>query len=59
MKAYIIEKGLADNDALDLIDTSIKEEIVASVEFAENSTEPALEAVYENVYEEDDYPFLV
>jgi len=59
MKAYIIGKGLADNDELDRIDTSVKEEIKAAVDFADSSAPPELGAIFENVYEEDDYPFLI
>lgn len=59
MKAYIIGKGLADNEALDVLDESAKDEVRESVDFAENSPVPDLSALYENVYGEDDYPFLV
>jgi pyruvate dehydrogenase E1 component alpha subunit len=58
MKSYIIEKGLADNDALDVLDAAANEEVKASVEFAENSPFPDLSAIYEDVYSESDYPFL-
>ncbi len=58
MKAYVIDEGLADNDALDLVDTSVKKEVKAAVDFAENSETPDLEKIFENVYEENDYPFL-
>ena len=58
MKAYVIDEGLADNDALDLVDTSVKKEVKAAVDIAENSETPDLEKIFENVYEENDYPFL-
>lgn len=58
LKAYILEKGLADNDALDKIDDAVKQTVMESVEFAENSPFPSLETIYEDIYTQDDYPFL-
>ncbi len=58
LKAYLLTNDLADNDALDGIDEEVKQEVKASVEFAENSPFPPLEAIYEDVYSQDDYPFL-
>jgi pyruvate dehydrogenase E1 component alpha subunit len=58
MKAYILEHELSDDAQLDAIDEDVKNEVKASVEFAESSPAPDLEAIYENIYEEDDYPYL-
>lgn len=58
LKAYIIENKMSDADSLDAIDEDVKAEVMASVEFADNSPFPDLDAIYEDVYEEDDYPFI-
>ena len=58
LKGYILDHDLADNDQLDALDESVKQEVMASVEFAEDSPFPPLEAIYENVYSQDDFPFL-
>ena len=58
LKAYIMEHKMSDADALDAVDEDVKEEVMASVEFSENSPLPDLEEIYDNVYEEDDYPFI-
>ena len=58
MKAYIVENGLADNDALDAIDEKVKETVRESVEFAENSPAPELSDIYDDIYEENNYPYL-
>ncbi len=58
MKAYIMEHKLADDARLDAIDDDVKAEVKASVDFAEKSPFPDLETIYENIYEEDDYPYL-
>ncbi|MBO6575500.1 MAG: pyruvate dehydrogenase (acetyl-transferring) E1 component subunit alpha [Rhodothermales bacterium] len=58
LKAYLIEKKMSDADALDAIDEDVKEEVLASVEFSENSPFPDLSTIYEDIYEEDDYPYI-
>jgi len=58
LKAYILEQKLADIDQLDSIDEQVKQVILDSVEFAENSPVPALETIYEDIYVQEDYPFL-
>ena len=58
LKSYLLTNDLADNDTLDAIDEEVKQEVNASVEFAENSPFPPLEAIYENVYSQEDFPFL-
>jgi pyruvate dehydrogenase E1 component alpha subunit len=58
LKAYMIECELAANDELDRIDEEVKQEVAESVEFAEASDFPDLESIYEDVYEQEDYPFL-
>ncbi|MDG1755157.1 MAG: pyruvate dehydrogenase (acetyl-transferring) E1 component subunit alpha [Rhodothermales bacterium] len=56
--AYILENKITNDDALDAIDDDVKKEVMASVEFAENSPAPELSEIYDNVYDEADYPYL-
>lgn len=58
VKSYILEHGLSDNDALDTIDEEVKAEVMQAVEFAEESDVPAIETMYEDIYTQDDFPFL-
>ena len=58
LKAYILEKDLASNDDLDQVDDDVKQVVLKSVEFSEESPVPELDTIYEDIYEEDDYPFL-
>jgi len=58
LKAYILENKLSDIDALDAIDDKVKAEVMESVEFAENSPFPDLDTIYEDIYTQEDYPFL-
>lgn len=58
LKAYILENEISKLDALDKIDEDVKEEVKRCVEFAENSPFPPLESIYDDVYVQEDYPFL-
>ena len=57
-KQYIVEHDLATIPALDEIDEEVKAEVMAAVEFAENSPFPPVETMYEDVYVQEDYPFI-
>ena len=57
-KQYLVEHELATNEQLDEIDEAVKAEVMASVEFAENSPLPPVETMYEDVYVQEDYPFI-
>lgn len=58
LKAYLLEKQITDEKTLDAIDEDVKDEVMASVEFAENSPAPDLDAIYDDVYDTREYPFL-
>lgn len=59
LKAYMVGKKLATAEELDAIDDDVKEVVLQSVEFAENSPLPEIETAYEDVYVQENYPFLV
>ena len=59
LKSYLLEHELFTLEALDAIDEDVKAEVLASVEFADNSPLPPLEAIYEDVYTQEDFPFLL
>jgi pyruvate dehydrogenase E1 component alpha subunit len=58
LKAYMLDKGISNNEDLDKIDEEVKEEVMKSVEFSENSPLPSIETMYEDVYVQEDFPFL-
>lgn len=58
LKAYLLDRDLSSNDRLDEIDEEVKQEVLDSVEFSENSPFPPIETIYEDVYVQQDYPFL-
>lgn len=57
-KQYLVENGLATNDDLDGVDEDVKAEVMRAVEFAEQSPLPDVETMYEDVYVQEDYPFI-
>lgn len=59
LKAYLVERKIATNEELDAVDEDVKQEVMDSVEFSENSPFPPLETMYEDVYAQADYPFIV
>jgi pyruvate dehydrogenase E1 component alpha subunit len=58
LKAYMVNRKLATADELDAIDDEVKEVVLDAVEFADGSPLPEIEAAYEDVYAQKDYPFL-
>jgi len=58
LKAYLIDKGISSNEDLDRIDEEVKQEVMESVEFAEKSAHPSIETMYEDVYVQEDFPFM-
>ncbi len=58
LKAYMLDKQLADNELFDQIDEEVKQEVMDAVDFAEESEFPPIETAYEDVYVQEDYPFL-
>jgi len=59
LKAYMLDRQLATNEELDAVDDDVKEIVRASVEFADNSPFPSIESAYEDVYVQENYPFLL
>lgn len=58
LKAYLVENKLSDNEALDKIDEDVKQIVLDAVEFADNSPFPDEKTIYEDIYDNGDYPFL-
>ena len=59
VKHYILEHDIADQDELDEIDAKIKEIVQDSVDFAEESPFPSPEELYEDIYVQEDYPYIM
>ncbi len=58
LKSYILGRKIASLKTLDKIDDDAKEEVLESVKFADASEMPSEDAMYENVYADDNFPFL-
>lgn len=58
LKSYLLEREMSSNDDLDAVDDEVKQVVLEAVEFAEESDFPPIESIYEDVYVQEDYPFL-
>lgn len=58
LKAYISKHKIANKDKVQEITDEIEQEILDAVDYAENSDFPPEDQLYQDVYVEDDYPFL-
>ena len=54
----LLENKHATEADLDVIDARIKEQVAEAVEFAEKSPYPAPEELYQDVYVQEDYPYV-
>jgi pyruvate dehydrogenase E1 component alpha subunit len=57
MKQYLLDEDIADEDKVNDIEDDVEEEVNDAIEFAEESDFPDVDAIYDDVYVEDDYPF--
>ena len=58
LKTYILEKDIAKEKDLEAINEKVEEVVLEAVEFAENSDFPDEEELYQDVYADDDFPYL-
>ena len=54
----ILENNYATEQELEAIDNRIKEQVAASVDFAEKSPYPTPDELYKDVYVQQDYPYI-
>ncbi|MGQ9863403.1 MAG: pyruvate dehydrogenase (acetyl-transferring) E1 component subunit alpha [Bacteroidia bacterium] len=58
LQSYLYDNALCTNAELEEIDRRVKEKVAAAVDFAEKSSFPPPQALYEHVYVQRDYPFV-
>lgn len=58
LKAYILNKKIATEDDLVVMDKKLKQIVQEAVDFAEESPLPDPSEIYEDVYSEPNYPFI-
>jgi pyruvate dehydrogenase E1 component alpha subunit len=59
VRAHVLANKFATEEELDKIDKKIKEEVDASVKFAEESPYPSPEEAFKDVYVQTDYPYII
>lgn len=58
LKSYMLENEMASNEDLDAVDDEVKQIVLDAVEFSENSPFPEIDEIYDDIYVQEDYPFL-
>lgn len=58
LKSYMMEHNLLTEEGYEEIEARVKEQVQACVDFAESSPFPDPAELYEDVYVENDYPFI-
>lgn len=59
VKHAIVENKYADDAWFDQVEAEVKKTVDDSVKFAEESPYPTAEAIYEDIYVQKDYPFVM
>ncbi len=57
LKRYLLDEDILGEDKIDMIEEDVEGRILEAIDFAEESDFPDKEALYEDVFVEDDYPF--
>lgn len=57
LQQYIIDQGLGTEDEIDAIDDEVQEEVSDALDAADAADFPDEEAIYDDVYSQDDFPF--
>ncbi len=58
LQQYILDEGLATEDEIDDLDEAAKQQVTDAISAAEAADLPDEEAIYDDVYAQDDYPFI-
>lgn len=54
LKRYLLDEDIADEDKISSIEDDVEDQVLEAVDFAEESDYPDKEALYEDMYAEDD-----
>ncbi len=58
MQRYLTENDFASDDEINALDDEMKQTVLEAIDFAEESDFPPKEALYDDIYVQDDYPFI-
>ena len=57
LKKYLLDEEIAGQDIIDDIEESVEDKVLEAIDFAEESEFPDKDALYEDMFVEDNYPF--
>jgi pyruvate dehydrogenase E1 component alpha subunit len=55
---YLEEAGIATQEQVEELDDEVKQEVLDAIDFAKESDLPDEEEIYDDVYTQEDYPFI-
>ena len=58
LEKYVVANDIATEDEFEAIDDEVKQIVLDAIQFAKDSDLPDESAIYDDVYIQDDYPFL-
>jgi pyruvate dehydrogenase E1 component alpha subunit len=58
LESYITDHSVATEEEIETLDDEIKQQVLDAIDFAENSSLPEEDAIYDHVYAQEDYPFI-
>lgn len=58
LQRYLVDHDLATDEQIEEMDEAVKQTVLDAIEFAEESDLPPIESIYDDVYVQEDYPFL-
>jgi pyruvate dehydrogenase E1 component alpha subunit len=53
-----VERGIATDDEIDAIDEEAEQTVIDAIDAADAAPFPDEEAIYDDVYSQEDYPFI-
>lgn len=58
LQQYIVDRGIASDDDIDAIDEEVKQTVQDAIQAADDAPFPDDEAIYDDIYTQEDYPFI-
>jgi pyruvate dehydrogenase E1 component alpha subunit len=58
LQDYILDRGLATEADMEAIDEEVKERVKDAIDAANEASFPDEEAIYDDIYTQEDYPFI-
>ncbi len=58
LETYMTDHGIATDDEIEALDDQVKQDVLDAISYGDDSEFPDEEALYEDLYVQEDYPFI-